>query len=135
MLAAGFWDNQELAQQTTKEISILKRTIEEWNSVHALHEDALTLVELLDEAEDENFRAELESLFPRLERAVDELELASLLNGEYDHGNAILTIHPGAGGTESQDWASMLHRMYVRWAEDQGYDVEVVFKQQGQEGS
>jgi peptide chain release factor 2 len=133
MLAAGFWDNQELAQQTTKEISILKRTIEEWNSVHALHEDALTLVELLDEAEDENFRAELESLFPRLERAVDELELASLLNGEYDHGNAILTIHPGAGGTESQDWASMLHRMYVRWAEDQGYDVEVLDYQAGDE--
>lgn len=133
MLAEGFWDNQELAQQTTKEISCVKRIIQEWNEVHGLLEEALTMVELLDEAADASLEAELGDLLPKLERAVDELELASLLSGEYDGNNAILTIHPGAGGTESQDWASMLLRMYTRWAEDQGYTVEVLDYQPGDE--
>lgn len=133
MLEAGFWDNQELAQATTKEISGLKRIIEEWNSVHELYEDALTLVELVDESEDKGLETELKNTLPRLEKAVDELELASLLSGEYDGNNAILTIHPGAGGTESQDWASMLWRMYTRWAEEQGYTVEVLDYQPGEE--
>ncbi len=133
MLAEGFWDNQELAQQTTKEISGVKRIIQEWNEVHGLLEEALTLVELLDEVADASLEAELGDLLPKLERAVDELELASLLSGEYDGNNAILTIHPGAGGTESQDWAAMLLRMYTRWAEDQGYAVEVLDYQPGDE--
>jgi peptide chain release factor 2 len=133
MLEEGFWDNQELAQQTAKEISSVKRTIQEWRRVSRLHDDAVTLVELLDETEDHGFEAELDALMPTLQRAVDELELASLLDGEYDSNNAILTIHPGAGGTESQDWASMLLRMYTRWAEDQGYTVEVLDYQPGEE--
>ena len=97
MLEEGFWDNQELAQQTAKEISSVKRTIQEWRRVSRLHDDAVTLVELLDETEDHGFEAELDALMPTLQRAVDELELASLLDGEYDSNNAILTIHPGAG--------------------------------------
>nr|NLJ02190.1 peptide chain release factor 2 [Bacillota bacterium] len=133
MLEEGFWDNQELAQQTAKEISSVKRTIQEWRRVSRLHDDAVTLVELLDETEDHGLEAELDALMPTLQRAVDELELASLLDGEYDSNNAILTIHPGAGGTESQDWASMLLRMYTRWAEDQGYTVEVLDYQPGEE--
>ena len=133
MLAEGFWDNQELAQQTTKEISSIKRIIQEWSEVYGLLEDALTFVELLDEAADSSLEAELGELVPQLQRAVDGLELASLLSGEYDGNNAILTIHPGAGGTESQDWASMLLRMYTRWAEDQGYAVEVLDYQPGDE--
>ncbi len=133
MLEEGFWDNQELAQQTTKEISSAKRTIQEWNEVRRLHDDASTLVELLDETEDAALQAELDALLPTLQRSVDELELASLLDGEYDANNAILTIHPGAGGTESQDWASMLLRMYTRWAEDQGYSVETLDYQPGEE--
>ena len=133
MLAEGFWDNQELAQHTTKEISSIKRIIQEWSEVYGLLEDALTFVELLDEAADSSLEAELGELVPQLQRAVDELELASLLSGEYDGNNAILTIHPGAGGTESQDWASMLLRMYTRWAEDQGYAVEVLDYQPGDE--
>lgn len=133
MLEASFWDNQELAQATTKEISGLKRIIEEWNGVQRLYEDVITIVELLDESGDKGLEAELKSTLPRLEKAVDELELASLLSGEYDRNNAILTIHPGAGGTESQDWASMLWRMYTRWAEEQGYTVEVLDYQPGEE--
>lgn len=133
MLAEGFWDNQDLVQETTKEISGLKRILEEWNGVYNLYEEALTLVELLSESEDSGLEAELEKTLPRLERAVEELELTSLLSGEYDANNAILTIHPGAGGTESQDWASMLWRMYTRWAEDKGYTVEVLDYQPGEE--
>ena len=133
MLAEGFWDNQELAQKTTKEISATKRIIQEWNAVHSLYEEALTLVELLEEVADTGLEAELESLLPKLQKVVDDLELSSLLSGEYDGNNAILTIHPGAGGTESQDWASMLLRMYSRWAEDQDYTVEVLDYQPGEE--
>ncbi|NLL49338.1 MAG: peptide chain release factor 2 [Firmicutes bacterium] len=133
MLAEGFWDNQDLAQQTTKEISAIKRMIQKWTEVRDLHEEALTMVELLAEVSDQGLEGELEALLPRLQRVVDELELASLLNGEYDANNAILTIHPGAGGTESQDWASMLLRMYTRWAESQDYTVEVLDYQPGEE--
>lgn len=133
MAEPGFWDNQELAQRTTKEISVLKRIIQEWQVVHNLYVDTTTLLELWEESGDESLYSELITTVPKLERAVEELELASLLSGEYDSNNAILTIHPGAGGTESQDWASMLWRMYTRWAEDQGYDVEILDYQPGEE--
>lgn len=133
MLEAGFWDNQELAQEVTREVSLLKSTLQKWNRIHGLYEDGTTLLELWEETEDESLQAELSSALPSLERAVEELELTSLLSGEYDGNNAILTIHPGAGGTESQDWASMLYRMYTRWAEDRGYQVEVLNYQPGDE--
>lgn len=133
MLEPDFWDNQELAQQTTKEISRLKRIIQEWEDVHELYEEAVTLLELWEESKDHSLGTELEETIPNLEKAVDNLELTSLLNGEHDSNNAILTIHPGAGGTESQDWASMLLRMYTRWAEDQDYEVEVLDYQPGEE--
>lgn len=104
-----------------------------WQGVHALYEDVVVLVELVDEGEDEDLAGELEAGLSRLQREVDQLELESLLSGEYDASNAILTIHPGAGGTESQDWAAMLWRMYTRWAEDRGYSVEILDYQAGDE--
>lgn len=97
MLEAGFWDNQELAQEVTREVSSLKSTLQKWNRIHGLYEDGTTLLELWEETEDESLQAELSSALPSLERAVEELELTSLLSGEYDGNNAILTIHPGAG--------------------------------------
>lgn len=133
MLEPGFWDNQELAQATTKEISALKRMIQEWQEVHHLYEEACILLELVDETGDDALEDELSRTLPKLEKAVDELELASLLNGEYDANNAILSIHPGAGGTESQDWAAMLWRMYTRWAEDQDFSVEILDYQPAEE--
>lgn len=133
MLAVGFWDNQELAQKTTKEISALKRIIEEWNKVFRLYEDTETLWELWEETAEESLEEELQGSLQKLERALDELELDSLLSGEHDSSNAILTIHPGAGGTESQDWAALLLRMYSRWAEAQGYAVEILDYQPGEE--
>ena len=133
MLEPGFWDNQELAQQTTREISELKRTIKRWQNVRDLHEETFVLVELVEESEDQALQAELDGALPSLEREVADLELESLLSGEYDSSNAILSIHPGAGGTESQDWASMLWRMYTRWAEERGYTVETLDYQPGDE--
>ena len=122
-----------MTQKTTREISELKRIIKRWQGVHALYEDVVVLVELVDEGEDEDLAGELEAGLSRLQREVDQLELESLLSGEYDASNAILTIHPGAGGTESQDWAAMLWRMYTRWAEDRGYSVEILDYQAGDE--
>ncbi|HHY15016.1 MAG TPA: peptide chain release factor 2 [Firmicutes bacterium] len=133
MLEAGFWDQQELVQRTTREMSALKKTLEEWKHLSGLYEDAGTLLELWEETGDKTLRDELSSALPKLERAVDELEFTSLLSGEYDGNNAILTIHPGAGGTESQDWASMLWRMYSRWAEKREYQVEILNYQPGEE--
>lgn len=133
MSAPGFWDDQQSAQAVVKEISTLKRSIEQWEAVYRAYEDAQALYELVSEEPDEALEEELEGTLAKLERDVDCLELASLLNGEYDSSNAILSIHPGAGGTESQDWAEMLLRMYTRWADSRGYDVEVLDYQPGEE--
>ncbi len=133
MLEPNFWDNQELAQNTTKKISDLKRIIGQWQEVHTLFEDGMVFLELFLDSGDRSLETELTGILPQLQKAVEELELKSLLSGQYDENNAILTIHPGAGGTESQDWASMLWRMYTRWAESQGYTVEVLDYQPGEE--
>lgn len=133
MAEPGFWDDQSAAQNTVKEISMLKRAIEAWTSVFRQYEDAEALSELVDEEPDEGMQAELEDSVEKLETAVSALELSALLDGEYDSHNAILSIHPGAGGTESQDWASMLLRMYTRWADSRGYTVETLDYQPGDE--
>ncbi|KLU40161.1 MAG: peptide chain release factor 2 [Peptococcaceae bacterium 1109] len=133
MAAPGFWDDQEAAQAVVKEISALKRAIQEWESVQEEYEDAEAMFELVSEEPDEALEEELAKAVDALEQAVGRLELASLLNGEYDSNNAIVSIHPGAGGTESQDWAEMLLRMYTRWADSRGYDVEVLDYQPGDE--
>ncbi|NLJ75336.1 MAG: peptide chain release factor 2 [Firmicutes bacterium] len=135
MTQDGFWDDPESAQKVMKDVSYLKRTIQEWTEVFRLYEDTNAILELMDEMEeeDDSLEKELQSYAGELERALEELELASLLSGEYDQNNAIVTIHPGAGGTESQDWASMLLRMYTRWAENHDYEVEVLDYQPGDE--
>jgi peptide chain release factor 2 len=133
MAAPGFWDDQEAAQAVVKEISALKRAIQVWESVQEEYEDAEAMFELVSEEPDEALEEELAKAVDALEQAVGRLELASLLNGEYDSNNAIVSIHPGAGGTESQDWAEMLLRMYTRWADSRGYDVEVLDYQPGDE--
>ncbi|NLJ80892.1 MAG: peptide chain release factor 2 [Firmicutes bacterium] len=132
-LAPGFWDNQELAQKTAKKISDLKQIKEEWQGVYQLYEDAETLLELWEETAESTLQGELDKCLQQMEQALDQLELKALLGGEHDRNNAILTIHPGAGGTESQDWAAMLLRMYSRWAENQGYRVKVLDYQAGEE--
>src|SRR5262245_55654857 len=133
MAAPGFWDRPEEAQKVVAQLKRARRTVEDWSG----KSDALgTLDEMLVLAEaeaDESLLRELASELDRIEQQVAELELHSLLSGEYDRLGALVAIHPGAGGTESQDWAQMLFRMYLRWAERHGYAANVLDLQPGEE--
>jgi peptide chain release factor 2 len=133
MAEPGFWDRPEDAQRTVAEMKREKRTVEEWSG----RESALTgVAEMLDLAEsegDEEMLKELSAELDRLETQIGDLQLKSLLSGEYDRLGALVAIHPGAGGTESQDWAQMLFRMYMRWAERHGYAANVLDLQPGEE--
>jgi peptide chain release factor 2 len=109
----------------------LKNEIERWESLYRRIDDACTLGELADEAADDATYRELETLLPALRTEIEAQEFLLMLSGEHDAGNAIVNIHPGAGGTESQDWAAMLVRMYLRWAERRGYSTEMLDHQEG----
>jgi len=109
-----------------QEISRIKEWLSEWEIAQRMLEDSRVLVELAEESQDITFTGELQREIKKLEKKIDELELKNLLNGEDDPKSAILTIHSGAGGTEAQDWAEMLLRMYLRWAERNGYNATVV---------
>jgi peptide chain release factor 2 len=125
-----FWDFPAEAQVTEKEISVEKGWIEAWSTVNAKGEDITTLVEMASE-EGEDLDAEIAKECAELALLVDDLELKSLLSDPDDHRDAILTIHPGAGGTESNDWADMLLRMYTRWGERNGYSMQLLDHQDG----
>jgi len=136
MTAPAFWDHQEQAQRVTREASRLKDTVEGMEQIQSRVEDLKTLIELVDEASEEEAEAyttEIESLAKEMLAQLDRLELASFLSGELDNHNAIVSIHAGAGGTESCDWADMLFRMYTRWAERVGFELEVQDLQPGEE--
>ncbi|NLG80634.1 MAG: peptide chain release factor 2 [Firmicutes bacterium] len=121
----GFWDDREAAQKVLQRVSQIKADVERWEKARAEAEDLAVLLELGLEEGDESVEKEVRQGMKSLTKAVTGLELAHLLGGEYDRANAILSIHPGAGGTESQDWAEMLLRMYLRWAERRGYKAEI----------
>ena len=133
MAAPGFWDRPEDAQKIVAQVKTAKRTLDEFDSRYASYR---SLGELLDMAEtegDESMLAELERELTTLEGQVSALETRSLLRGEHDRFGAIIIIHPGAGGTESQDWAAMLLRMFERWAERRGFPTELLDYQAGDE--
>ncbi|MCB2203011.1 peptide chain release factor 2 [bacterium] len=125
----NLWDNRERAQKIMIRQSALR---DEINSYEALKKRAEDTLEMLEIAED-SMMAELETEIGQIEGEVDRLELNTLLSGKYDRGNALLAIHAGAGGTDSQDWAAMLERMYLRWAETHGYQTEVLDQTDGEE--
>lgn len=120
-----FWSDQEKAQEVSKELKQLKSTLLAWER---LNKEAADIGELLDitSEEDKQSLLQLEADLGKLEARLDTLEFRRLLGGEHDANNAILSIHAGVGGTESCDWAQMLLRMYARWAESKGYEVETV---------
>ncbi len=128
-----FWDDQNRAQKILQKISQYDEQLEKWDNVKTAHDDLEVMVELAQEAEDESLEGELNSLLSQYERALGNLELQAMLSEEADAKNAILTIHPGAGGTESQDWAEMLYRMYTRWIERRGWKYSVIDYQPGDE--
>jgi len=120
-------------QQINKEKVLLEKSVNDYNELNQKVEDALVLLEMAVEAHDEASFTEVKNEFSYINTRLEDLELKSLLNGEVDPNSAYVAIHAGAGGTESQDWASMLLRMYSRWAEDQGYKVELLSRNDGEE--
>jgi len=133
MGAGDFWQNPDEAKKVTKEASFLKDRLTSWTEVKQQHDDLAVLFDLAVEENDENSLSEVATALADLRNTVARLELATLLNGEFDNANAIISIHPGAGGAESQDWAEMLLRMYTRWAEEHRYEVEMLDYQPGDE--
>ena len=126
MSRPGFYDDAELSKKVFDEVGDLRGKLNRFEKLQGLYDDAETMLEMLDEEYDPEMIPEAEEAVNTVEKAVDELQLMTMLNGEYDHSNAILTFHAGTGGTEAQDWAEMLYRMYTRWAEAHGYSVEVL---------
>src|SRR5665648_379196 len=130
MHAPGFWDDQAAAQKLSTQYSRVKSRLEQYSGLAELIDDLEMLAELAVEEDGEGplspgNEAELERVSTQIERVLDAFEEARLFNGEFDAGAAIMSIHPGAGGTESQDWAEMLLRMYTRWANSRGFEVEI----------
>lgn len=126
MGAPGFWDEPETAQKTAQAVTQLKEEVETFRSLETRVEDMEVLCELALEEDDESLLPEMEETLVSIRTDVEHLELGMLLNGEYDANNAILALHAGAGGTEAQDWTSMLLRMFSRFAEREGYEVEML---------
>ena len=133
MTLPGFYDDQEKSQKVISEMGEVKNKLERFGKLSTQYEEAQTLLEMIEEENDPSLAAEGEEAVNGVEKSIDELQLMTMLNGEYDHSNAILTFHAGTGGTEAQDWAEMLTRMYTRWAGAHGYTVEVLDVLEGDE--
>ncbi len=128
-----FWQDNVTAQKTLKERSTLQNEINKWNELEHQGDELRQLVEVAEEEQAASMLPELEAELDKLEQELRQLQLRTLLAGEHDINNAIVAIHPGAGGTESQDWADMLLRMYLKWAEKQGYQTQIVDSLPGEE--
>ncbi len=128
-----FWNDNEKAQGILKQITGLKTWTTPWEEAKARHEDLETYLELAKEENDQPAYDDVNKQLGELDETLQELELRAMLSGDDDDKNAMLTIHPGAGGTESQDWADMLFRMYLRYAEKNGFRTTILDYQDGEE--
>lgn len=126
---ANFWDNPETASQVMKRMASLQEEVEAWFALQRRIDDALELAQL----QDEGLRQELEAETELIQKELARREFQAMLSGEYDTHDALLAIHAGAGGTDSQDWAEMLMRMYLRWCERQGFSCEILDMTEGEE--
>ena len=126
-----FWDKGDKAQETLKERNRLQKIVEDFNSAQQELDDLLVLVEMGEESDDEETLAEIKELLPDLDRRIGQMEFARMLSGEHDSYDAIFSINAGAGGTEAQDWADMLLRMYLRFCEKRGFKTEFTDYQPG----
>jgi peptide chain release factor 2 len=133
MEAPGFWDDPEKSQVTMKELRGLQSAFEAYKGLEQGIEDANTLIEMAEEENDTSLVPDVENEVTAVENKLEELRIETLLSGEYDKNNAILTLHAGAGGTESCDWCQMLYRMYTRWADANGYSTETLDYLEGEE--
>ena len=128
-----FWNDTDNSSKVLKQINSLKSKVEGFKKLNNELNNLLEMSELLQVEEDEELAKELLKSTYTLEKDIEKLEITTLLSGKYDNNNAILTIHPGAGGTEAQDWAEMLYRMYTRWANANGYEVKELDYLEGDE--
>lgn len=122
----GFWDAPEASQKVVSRMGALKGKIEAYNDLHTQWEDLVTLCEMALEENDESMLEELENGYEEIEKNLETQRLSTLLTGEYDRNNVIMSFHAGAGGTEAQDWCEMLYRMYTRWAERHGFTYKIM---------
>ena len=129
----GFWDDARKAQTVTRKRSALEQSLETFEKLERDVEDVRVLFELGAEVEDEATMDEAVALLPAVAGRVRSMELKRMLSGPADHASAIVTIHPGAGGTDAKDWAAMLLRMYLRWCERRGFKTEVIDFQESDE--
>jgi peptide chain release factor 2 len=127
--APDLWGNPSQAQQVMKQYNTLKSEVDSWLTFSHRLNDALELAQL----DDESLRPELEAEISAIETELEKRSFTAMLSGKYDHDSAILAIHAGAGGTDSQDWAAMLERMYLRWAESRGFETEMLDITEGEE--
>ena len=126
MAAPGFWDDRRTSQSTIRQKNLLEREIKSWTDMERRLDDLTVMVELAESEQDASLEGDITAELAQAAQALAKLRVELLLHGEMDANNAIMSIHPGAGGTESQDWAEMLMRMYLRWAETKGYKVETL---------
>lgn len=129
----GFWEDPDASQKVVSRMGTLKGKIETYKHSLSLRDDLLALCEMAIEENDESMLEELQSGYEELEHSIDTQKLSTLLTGEYDKNNVILSFHAGAGGTEAQDWCEMLYRMYTRWAERHGFTYQIMDYQDGDE--
>jgi len=126
MAQSAFWDNPDAAQVIIQENKVLQRKLEVWQGLLQQYEELQVLVELVEEEDDTSMLPDIETLNKTLETHIEEIEFQQMLSGQHDKNNAILSINAGAGGTEAQDWAEMLLRMYSRWAERSNFKTQLV---------
>ena len=129
----GFWNDMDAARRKNAELTAIKDDIATMNDLETSYEDILTLIEMGEEEEDASLADEVKSEIESLAGKLEEIHMKTLLSGEYDADNAIVTLHAGAGGTEACDWTQMLYRMYTRFAAAHGYSVEVLSLLDGDE--
>ena len=129
----GFWNDIDRSQKVQKRLKQLQQKCEKYEKLRSTWDDLMVICEMALEENDDSMLGELEADYAKLESELEAMRLSTLLSGEYDANNAILTIHAGAGGTEAQDWAQMLYRMYTRWAERHGYTYTLMDWQDGEE--
>ncbi len=132
-MSPGFWDDNDHAQKVMRRTTTLRQQVEPWRNLQKRVGEALELAELASLEGDKALEAELEAEAEAIANAYDKMEFQVALSGEHDSGDALLTIFAGAGGTESQDWAEMLFRMYLRWCDQNGYKVDVLDRMEGEQ--
>ena len=131
--APGFWDDPERSQKIVVQAKLLEAKLEKYHAMTAQLEDLLTICEMALEENDDSMLPELQEGFDQLAQRMEEARLETLLTGEYDGNNALMSFHAGAGGTEAQDWCQMPYRMYTRWAERHGFTYKILDYLEGEE--